>query len=83
MCHKNTKDLGEVALLINESQHVHGLAGQHIQGVLVVLVVNVIPNNVFTLIFLLLQPENMPDEELLQLLICEVDAELLEAAAGR
>lgn len=73
-------DLGEAALLINKRQHVQRFVGQYIQGALVVFVVNVLPNNVFTGVLLLLQLENMPDEELLQLLIGEVDAQLLKAA---
>lgn len=49
---------------------------------LVVLIVNVLPNYVFTGVLLLLQLENVLDEELLQLLIGIVDAQLLKAATG-
>lgn len=49
---------------------------------LVVLIVNMLPNYVFTGVLLLLQLENVLDEELLQLLIGIVDAQLLKAATG-
>lgn len=39
-----------------------------------------LPNNVFTGVLFLLKLEDVLDEELLQLLIGEVDAQLLKAA---
>lgn len=39
-----------------------------------------LPNDVFTSILILLQLENVLDEELLELLVGKVDAQLLEAA---
>ena len=78
--YQEDEDLGEVALLINERQHVQRLVGQHVQGALVVFVVDVLPHNVFTGILVLLQLEDMPDEELLQLLVGKVDAQLFKAA---
>lgn len=83
MRYKEDIDLGEVALLINKRQHVQRFVGQYVQGVLVVFVVNVLPDNVLTGILILLQLENVLDEELLQLLIGKVDAQLLEAATVR
>ena len=80
MRYKEDRDLGEVALLINKRQHVQGFVGQYVQGALVVFVVYFLPHNVFTGILVLLQFENMLDEELLQLLIGKVDAQLLKAA---
>lgn len=74
------KDLGEIAFLVNKRQQVHGFAGQYVQGSLVILVVNALPNNVFTGVLFLLKLEDVLDEELLQLLIGEVDAQLLKAA---
>ncbi len=50
---------------------------------MVVLVVDVLPNDAFTGVLLLLQLENVPDEELLQLLVGKVDAQLLKAAQNR
>lgn len=69
-----------MALLINERHHVQRLGSQHVKGGLVVLVVNACPVNAFPRILLLLQLENVPDKELLQLLIGKIDAQLLEAA---
>lgn len=80
--YKENRNLGEIAFFINKSQHVHGFAGKYIESVLVVFVVNVLPNNVFTGVFVLLQLENMPDKELLQLLVGKVDAQLLKAASA-
>lgn len=50
---------------------------------LVVLVVDALPHDVFPRVLLLLQRENVPDEELLQLLVGEVDAQLLKAGRER
>lgn len=80
MRYKEDTDLRKVALLINKCQHVHLFGGQYVEGILVVLVVDVLPNNAFTGVLLLLQLENVPDEELLQLLVGKVDAQLLKAA---
>lgn len=80
---KEDRDLGEVAFFINKSQHVHRFAGKYIQGALVVFVVNVLPNYVFTGVLVLLQLEDMPDKELLQLLVGKVDAQLLKAASAK
>lgn len=41
-----------------------------------------LPDDAFAGVLLLLQLEDVLDEELLQLLVGEVDAELLEAARG-
>lgn len=80
MRYEEDTDHGEVTLLIDKRHHVQRLVGQHVQGALVVLVLDVLPNNVFTGILVLLQLENVPDEELLQLLVSKVDAQLLKAA---
>lgn len=77
--YKNDRDLGETALLINQCQHVHRFVCQHIQGALIVLVVDVLPNNVLTGVLVLLKLEHVFDEELLQLLIGKVNAQLLKA----
>lgn len=74
-------DLGEVALLVDQSQHVHLFIGQNVQSFLVVLVVDALPHDVLPSVLLLLQLEHVSDEELLQLLVGVVDAELLKAAA--
>lgn len=76
---KEIRNLREVALLVNKSQHVHGFACQNVKGFLVVLVFNVLPNNVLSTVLILLKLENMLDKELLKLLIGKVDAQLLKA----
>lgn len=81
MRRKEATDLWEGALLINKRQYVQRFDGQRVKGALVVLVVDVLPNDVFAGVLLLLQLENVPDEELLQLLVGVVDAQLFEAAA--
>lgn len=72
--------LGELALLIDEGNDVHGLVSDHVQGVLVVCELDVQPVDALQVILLLFQLEHVPHEELLQVLIGEVDAQLLEAA---
>ena len=72
--------LGELALLIDEGDDVHGFVGDHVQGILVVCELNVQPVNALQVILLLLHLEHVPHEELLQVLIGKVDAELLKAA---
>lgn len=75
----NLSHLGKLALLVNERDDIHGLYGNHVQGVLVVSELNVLPVNVLKVIFFLLQLENMTDEELLQVFIGKVDTQLLKA----
>lgn len=43
------------------------------------MVVDARPDDVFPRVLLLLQLENVPDKELLQLLVGKIDAQLLEA----
>lgn len=74
------KHLGELALLVDEGDDVHGFVGDHVQSVLVVGELNVLPADVLQVVLLLLQFENVANEELLQILVGEVDAQLLEAA---
>lgn len=74
--------LGELALLIDEGDDVHGLVGDHVQGILVVGELNVQPVDGLQVVLLLLQLEHVPHEELLQVLVGEVDAELLEAVGS-
>lgn len=75
--------LGELALLIDEGDDVHRPVGNHVQCFLVVSELNVQPVDALQIVLLLLQLEHMPHEELLQVLIGKVNAELLEAAEGR
>ena len=72
--------LGELALLVDEGDDVHGFVGDHVQGILVVCELDVHPVDALQVILLLLQLEHVPHKELLQVLIGKVDAELLKAA---
>ena len=71
--------LGELALLINESNEVEWPDSDHVQDLLVVLELNVRPHNVLLVILCLLQFEDVAHKELLQVLIAVVDAHLLKA----
>ena len=71
--------LWEAALLIQEGDDAHGLEGQQVQGGPVVGVVDVVPGDALRAVLLLLHGEHVPHKELLQMLVGQVDAELLEA----
>ena len=73
--------LGELALLIDEGDDVHGLVGDHVQSLLVVGELDVLPVDVLQVVLLLLQLEHVAHKELLQVLVGKVDAQLLKAAA--
>ncbi len=75
--------LWEFALLVDERDDVHGFDGDHVQSVLVVSELDVLPVDVLQVVLLLLQLEDMTDEELLQVLVGEVDAQLLKAVGRR
>ena len=74
--------LWEAALLIQEGDDAHGLEGQQVQGGPVVGVVDVVPGDALRAVLLLLHGEHVPHKELLQMLVGQVDAELLEAAGA-
>lgn len=75
--------LWEPALFINEGDYIHGLKCNDFQSLAVVSEVNVVPGNVLCKVFLLLQLEDMVHEELLKVLICNVNAQLLKAGEGQ
>ena len=66
--------LWELALLVDEGDDVHGFVGDHVQGILVVCELDVLPADVLQVVLLLLQLEDVPYEELLQVLVGKVDA---------
>lgn len=70
--------LWKLALFINKGNDIHRFDGNHVQGILVVCELDVLPVNVLYVILLLLQLENVTDKELLQVLVCKVDAQLLK-----
>lgn len=74
--------LWEVALFVQEGDDAHGLEGQQVEGGPVVGVVDVVPGNALRAVLLLLHGEHVLHKELLQVLVGEVDAELLEAAGA-
>lgn len=75
--------LRELALLVDEGDDVHGFVGDHVQSVLVVGELDVLPADVLQVVLLLLQLEDVPHEELLQVLVGKVDAELLETTGRK
>ena len=66
--------LWELALLVDEGDDVHGFVGDHVQGILVVCELDVLPADVLQVVLLLLQLEDVSYEELLQVLVGKVDA---------
>ena len=70
--------LGKAALLVNERDDIERLDCQQVEDFLVVLKLDVLPANVLLVVLLLLQLEDVVDKELLQVLIAEIDAQLLE-----
>jgi len=72
-------NLWKVAFFIDQSQKVTGFHSQNVQDALIVTEFDAIPNNVLLQVLLLLQLEDVAHEELLQLLIGKVYAQLLEA----
>lgn len=75
--------LRKMAFFIDQRQQVAGFPSQELQDVLIVTEFDIVPLQALFQILLLLQHEDMADEELLQLLIGKVNAQLLEAAQGR
>lgn len=71
--------LWKIAFFINQSQQVTGFLGQEVQDVLIVTKFDVIPHDVLLHVLLLLQLEDVAHEELLQLLVGKIDAQLLKA----
>lgn len=70
--------LWELALFVDEGDDVHGFVGDHVQSVLVICELDVLPVDVLQVVLLLLQFEDMANEELLQVLVGKVNAQLLK-----
>lgn len=75
--------LRKFALLINEGDDVHGFVGDHVQCVLVVCELDVLPADVLQVVLFLLQFEDMANKELLQVLIGKVDAQLFKTTVKK
>ncbi len=71
--------LGKFRLLVDERHDVERLDGDQIEGVLIVDELDVLPADVLLVVLLLFQFEDVAHEELLQVLVGVIDAELLEA----
>lgn len=75
--------LRELALFINEGNDVHGFVGDHVQSVLVVRELDVLPADVLQVVLLLFQFEDVANKELLQVLVGKVDAQLFETTVKK
>lgn len=71
--------LWKMAFFIDKSQQVAGFHSQNVQDVLIVTKADFVPHNVFFPVLLLLQLEDVAHEELLQLFVGKINAQLLEA----
>lgn len=80
MANKYITYFREFALFVDQAHNGHRLSGDHVQDVLVVLELQMLPANALGGVRFLLQLENVLHEELLQSLVSVVDAELLKAA---
>ena len=69
---------GEFGLLVDERHEVERPKGNEIERLLIVYKLDVMPIDCLVVVLLLLHLENVLDEELLQVLVGVVDAELLE-----
>ena len=68
--------LRELALLVDERHEVERPDGDEVEGLLVVHELDVVPVDGLHVVLLLLQLEDVLHEELLEVLVGEVDAEL-------
>jgi len=72
-----------MALFINQREQVAGYSSQEIEDVLVVTELDVIPHDVLFQVLLLLKLEDVADEELLQLFVGKINAQLLKTVKQR
>ena len=70
--------LGKLGLFIDQGEDVHGLLSNHVQCCLVVDEGDLLPVDALPGVLLLLHLEDVLDEELLDVLIAVVDAELFK-----
>lgn len=75
--------LGKMAFFIDQRKQVAGFPSQELHDVLIVTEFDIVPLHALFQILLLLQLEHVAHEELLQLLVGKVNAQLLEAADRR
>ena len=72
-------NLWKLALFVDEGDDIERLGGKKVKDFLVVLKMNVLPFNALLVVLGLLQLEDVVHKELLEVLVAEVDAQLLEA----
>lgn len=74
-------DLWKFALLVYQSDDVELFRSQQVQDILIILELDVFPFNALLVVLCLLQLEDVMNEELLQTLVAEIDAELLKTVS--
>ncbi len=73
--------LWELALLINKGNDIHRFDGNHIQGILVVGELDVLPVDIFQVVLLLLQLETWRTKNCCRFSFAKFDAQLLKTTA--
>jgi hypothetical protein len=68
----------KLALFIDERYDIHGLHSNHVQYVLIIDELYVIPLYVLIVVLFLFQFEYVLHEKLLQVFVCKIDAQLFE-----
>ena len=76
--HRRVTSIWVKGLFVDQCENVERFHRHHVEDVLVVGKVDLVPFDPFPVVLFLLQFEHMADKELLQLLIGVVDAELLK-----
>ena len=71
--------LGKLGLFVNESDDIHGTNSNHVQNLLIVNKLYILPVDILMVVLFLFQLKNVLHKKLLQVLVGIVDAELLEA----
>lgn len=71
------------AALVQNTKHAYGSFGDKVYHVLVVLITDKVPLHFLSHVHLLLQLEHMLNEQIMQRLICEIDAELQRHYSGK
>ena len=78
---RSIRALGKAALFVDQRDDIHGLDGDQIEYALIVFEGNVFPIDVFVVVLLLFEFEDVMNEELLEILIGVIDAQLFETVA--
>ena len=73
--------LRKAALFVDQRDDIHGFDGDEVEYALIVFEGDVFPIDMFVVVLLLFEFEDVMNEELLQVLVGVVDAQLLETVA--